>query len=174
MKTITIRVLVSACAILAIATMGRSNLQSQTRLNKRRTMSIGFLLSAHLEKSRVKTHETVLIKLSIKNGSKSVLYLVETSPEKEYSLDVRDSRGESVKLTEAGQRLLENKDVDFRVIGVKVKPGAERLDAVDIGKFYDVSAPGTYQIKAIRKVKNPKAQVWTEVVSNTVTLTVVL
>jgi hypothetical protein len=133
----------------------------------------GFRLSAKLEKRQVGPGEPILLKLSIRNATKRVLHLEETSPEKEYKIDVRNERGENAQLTKQGQLLQDNSENDFKVLAVSIGPKQEREDTIEINRLHDMTARDTYAITVRRKVPKQDHTGWTEVVSNTVKVKVV-
>jgi uncharacterized membrane protein len=130
----------------------------------------GFRLSACVENKQFKAGEPVALKLTIRNVTDQTLYLIETFPEREYKIVVKNEAGESVPLTAAGVRLA-NGD-DSRVIGVKLEPKEARQDSIEVTKFYEMATPGTYSITASRTVKNRRGRGWSEAVSNIVKVTI--
>jgi len=114
-----------------------------------------------------------LLRLTIKNVTRKDLEVREALPHREYEIDVRNSRGERVPLTNFGRQLLETSGVGFRETDIMVGPGEGRQDSVDIAKLCDLSVPGTYYVKAIRRVKKRTLRGWGEVVSNAVRITIV-
>jgi hypothetical protein len=135
--------------------------------------STGFRLSLLAKKNQLKVHEPVLVDFLFQNVTKKTLTLVETFPERDYEIEAKNLRGEAVKLTARGETLRNNKGADFRVVGLKVKPGEQRTDTIDVAGLYDLSAPGGYSVKAIRKVPKLNSQLWGDVESNTLTITVI-
>jgi hypothetical protein len=135
--------------------------------------STGFRLSLLAKKNQLKVHEPVLVDFLFQNVTKKTLTLVETFPERDYEIEVKNLRGEAVKLTARRETLRNNKGADFRVVGLKVKPGEQRTDTIDVAGLYDLSAPGGYSVKAIRKVPKLNSQLWGDVESNTLTITVI-
>jgi hypothetical protein len=131
-------------------------------------VSEGFQLSASLAKDQITSGEPVLLKLSIRNTSEKALYLEEIGAEKEYKIDIRRESGEPVRLAERGQQMMDNEGNDFMVVGVKIEPGHEQHDSIEISKLHEMTARGTYLITVRRKVRKLDRTGWTEVVSNTV------
>jgi hypothetical protein len=168
-----IAALLATFAVMIVIVMGantRTNDVMDSTLSGE--ASEGFQLSAGIENKQFRIGEPIVLKLTIRNSTKQVLYLTETSPESDYKLLVKNEYGERVPLTEFGQRLLNNKE-EFRVIGVKVKSGEERKDSIEVSRLHEMTVPGTYSITASRTVKNRNGKGWSEVVSNTINITIV-
>lgn len=98
----------------------------------------------------------VKIRLSIKNNTEKDLYLVETSFLHKYKLDIRNKKGESVKPTERGKRLLMGAMFITGRRSVKVSPGESREDEFVINEIYNMNSRGTYSITASRYVPMSK------------------
>lgn len=172
MRTRTIIFLIAVSAILMLGIT--PPLESKTVPDEWGKLSEGFRLSAHLESVQVKVNQPVLLRLTIKNVTRKDLEVREVLPRREYEIEVKNSFGENVPLTPFGHQLSETwKGVTFRETDIKVGPGVERRDTVDIAKLRDLSVPGTYYVTAIRRVKKRSGKGWGEVVSNTVRVTIV-
>jgi hypothetical protein len=96
--------------------------------------SEGFRLAVQPKTTQVRVHEDALLQLSIKNVTKNVLLLGETSPEHDYYIDIRNSRGDAAKITPFGQSLYHGLRKDYRNTTIKVQPGQELKAEIDIGK----------------------------------------
>jgi hypothetical protein len=140
---------------------------------KKMANSTGFRLSPLAKKSQVKAHEPMLIDFLIQNVTKKRLSLIESFPERDYEIAVTNLRGELVKLTEKGETLRNNKEQYFRLLAIKIKAGEQHKDTIDIAGLYDLSVPGVYYVNASRKVQKLNSNSWTDVESNTLTITVV-
>ncbi len=152
-----------------------TGLHSGSRVNsleKKVANSTGFHLSLRAEKSQVKAHEPVLIDFLIQNVTKKRLLLIESFPEREYEIEVKNLRRELVNLTPRGETLRNNKGADFRLLAIKVNGGEQRQDTIDVAGLYDLSVPGIYYVKASRRIRKLNSQIWTDVESNTVTIMV--
>jgi hypothetical protein len=166
------------CGVLstrtAIAIANRNRVEVSDKVAGNTT---GFSLALRIKDNRVKRNQHVLVEFLIQNLTKRFLGLEETSPENEYEILVRNSQGQKVSPTERGRLVRSNKGQDFRVIGIKVKPGEQRSDMMDIARLYDLSAPGVYRVRATRSVKRLNSKLnydtWIEVKSNTLTVTIV-
>ncbi|HYK22224.1 MAG TPA: hypothetical protein VEV42_15905 [Pyrinomonadaceae bacterium] len=129
----------------------------------------GFQLTLRVMKAPSR-NQSITVEFKIENVSKTQLWLQETSAERDYELEVRDSRGQEVQLTERGRTLRNNKGEIFRNIVVKLNPGERKTDVIDVGSLYDLSKPGDYSLRATRRaVKIGSRTKWAQVESNTVT-----
>jgi hypothetical protein len=165
--------LVLAAAMNVTIATGSHNRSSINVWEKKMANSTGFRLSLMAKKSQVKVHEPGLIDFLIQNVTKKTLFLEETFPEREYEIEVKNLRGELVKLTKRGETLRNNKGADFRLLAIKVNAGEQHKDTIDVAGLYDLSVPGVYYVKASRKVQKLNSDKWTDVESNTLTITVV-
>ena len=133
-------------------------------------LSGGFRLSARSEKELVKAGKPVVLKLSLTNAGRKALIVYETSDETDYKLSVKDEKGESVHLTEYGEKLLSSAE-QLRRIKVEVKPGEEMQDSIRVSSLYRMAAGGTYFITATRQFFRRNGEPG-EVMSNEVKITV--
>lgn len=160
----------AAAMNVPMATQNRGSINIR---EKKVANSTGFRLSLLAKKSQVKVHEPTDIDFLIQNVTKKTLFLEETFPEREYEIAVRNLRGELVKLTERGETLRNNKGQEYRVLPLRVNAGEQHKDTIDVAGLYDLSLPGVYYAKASRKIQKLNSKLWTDVESNTVTITVV-
>ncbi len=165
--------LLLALAAAMDVTMATQNRGSTSIREKKVANSTGFRLYLVTKKSQVKVREPVLIDFLIRNVTKKTLALEETFPEREYEIAVTNLRGEPVRLTERGETLRNNKGQDFRVLPLRVNGGEQHKDTIDVASLYDLSVPGVYYVKASRRVQKLNSSLWTDVESNTLTITVV-
>ena len=164
--------LVLAAALNIPMSAGSHNNGNANFVEKKVVYSTGFRISALAQANQHKAREPIPIEFLIQNVTKKTLTLVERFPERDYEIEARNSRGELVKLTARGETLRNNKGV-FRVVGIKVKPGEERKDTIDVAQLYDLSVPGIYYVKATRWLQKLNSNSWVGVESNTLTITVV-
>jgi hypothetical protein len=143
-------------------------LAQERNSNPSGTPSEGFKLSAKAANSVVKQGEPILLKLSLKNITQSDLYIVETTSDQDYEIEVVNERGEYMSPTKRGQLLKGNPTLFTKVIGVKVAPGQERQVNIEVDQLHDMSARGTYTITAKRRVPKRGAGGTAEVISNKV------
>ena len=156
--------------VVATASYTGSNL---CKPEKKVANSTGFCLSLVIKQSQVKVHQPILVDFLIRNVTRKTLVLEETFPERQYEIVVKNSRGQIVELTERGRTLQNNKGQDYRVLPLKVNSGEEHKDTIDVASLYDLTVPGIYQVNATRRVPKLNSSLWTEVSSNTLTITVV-
>ena len=169
-----------AIASVVVFTLGTSmqatnkgSKQAASVSNAQKALLEGIQFSARLEKELASSAEPNLLRLSIKNVSKSVVLLAATYPERDYKFDVRNEKGESAPLTKAGEHLVNDTSV-YRSVRLKIKPGEEIQHNVAINRLYDMSAPGTYFITIKRKVFGQEHKIFAEAVANIVKVRVVL
>jgi hypothetical protein len=113
--------------------------------------STGFQFSAVLEQKQVEIDQPVNLKFSIKNVAKESRFILESNPETDYRLEVKDERGNSMPLTEYGKQILSTAE-EVRLVIVKMKPGEEIEDTIQVNRIVKMIAPGTYYITAKRRV----------------------
>jgi hypothetical protein len=89
----------------------------------------------------------------------------------DYSFEVHDEAGRDVAETEHKRHLRcgEHKSMASRNIRVRLKPGESREDDFFVGNLKDVSSPGKYFVKAMRKIPKLSPD---PVESNTLEITV--
>lgn len=124
-------------------------------------------LTIRAEKEFIDPEEPDILILSIKNGSKSVVNLVETYPERDYEFEVKDQIGQRVPLTESGKKLVSNTAI-YRCGPLKIRPGKEVYHRLVVNHLYDMRAPGEYFISASRKIFGPDFKHLTTVISTPV------
>jgi hypothetical protein len=141
--------------------------QSKTAPNKWGAVSEGFELYAQVEPVAYQPGQPVLLKLIIRNSTGMVLTLVETGPEKDYRLIIKDGRGRDVPLTKYGENLMRNVGTVKREV-IKVSPRQELNSILEVHKIYEIAPGNTYFITARRNVFKQNGKGLAEVVSNTV------
>src|SRR5215213_7104480 len=156
--------LVLAAALNIPMPAGSHNNGSANFMEKKVVYSTGFRISALAQANQHKAREPIAIEFLIQNVTKKTLTLVERFPERDYEIEAKNSRGETLR---------NNKGADFRVVGIKVKPGEQRKDTIDVAQLYDLSVPGIYYVKATRWLQKLNSDSWVGVESNTLTITVV-
>jgi hypothetical protein len=134
--------------------------------------SEGFRLSAMLGQEKLKLGEPLLLKLSLKNITKKELYVVETTADQDYEIEVTDEHGTRGTLTGKGRRLMQGIKVFTKVISVKVAPGQEQQVDIKLDEIYNLSAKGTYSVTAKRMIPKLDRNGSVEIVSNTVKVTI--
>lgn len=127
----------------------------------------GVQLTIRVEKEFIDPDEPDVLTLSVKNGSKSVVNLVETYPERDYEFEVKDQTGQRVPLTENGKKLVTNSAI-YRCGPLKIRHGKEVYHRLVVNQLYDMRAPGEYFISASRKIFGPDFKHLTTVISTPV------
>jgi hypothetical protein len=131
---------------------------------KRGMAAEGFLLSAWLPKATVARGEQVWLWLTLQNVSDKVLFFQRTVPEADFPLVVQDA---------AGRTLSPKKDaITVSCLGIEVQPGECLVRDYRLNRMYDFSAPDKYSITATARVLRLDGDGWTDVVADTVILTV--
>jgi hypothetical protein len=150
---------------------GSSDTPASGQTREQLANATGFRLTLRAKSPQIKT-EPVLVEFTIQNVAKRMLLLEDTFPERHYEIAVRNSQDQEVSLTERGRTLRANKGEDFRVVAVRLKPGEQKIDMIDVGSLFDLSAPGVYTVHATRRVKKLSSIEWTHVESNKVKIQV--
>lgn len=152
----TIRYIGFSIIILVILVMGDAaaahnqiHKQIEGRRFDRRTYT-GFLLVAQAEKAVIGPNEPVNLRLTIKNVSKRVRFIRETSAIEQYRLVVLDERGKPAPVTEYGEKELKPKEDHLGRMMKAIEPGEESRNTIEVNKLYDMSSPGTYSVTAWR------------------------
>lgn len=138
----------------------------------KRSASKAVELNIHLEKTLTLIDESNSLALTIKNNSKEVLLIFVTYPARDYEFDVRNEEGQSIRLTETGDILVNNPSIFMRG-HLELEPGETIEHKVQINKIYDMSVPGKYSVRVKRKVYDQKGNEYSEVISNRVEVQVV-
>jgi hypothetical protein len=132
-----------------------------------------FSLSVHAVQERLQHGSQVEIKLTLSNTSRGEITIRDTNSWCDDVLDVRNSQGELKPETDYKRNLKCNSKITVtlgrRIIRI-LKPGESFDDAMFVNQSCDMSRPGDYRIKAVRKI--PKELGDGNVESNTVTITV--
>lgn len=135
--------------------------------------SAGLKLYVHLEKETFAIGEPIMASLLTRNSGSRARTVMVADPEKVYRLVVKDEAGLSVPLTQYGDKVQKSLE-DFLSRGfIKLKPGQEVQDRIQIDKLYKMNLPGTYYITAKRAIFRQDNKGPAEVVSNTVKIKVV-
>lgn len=173
------RIIISGKLIMAIATIAvlligvNMNLyaegpkEAKPVLNRWGRVSEGFQLSARLEKELVGPCEPVILVVVMRNASKGILSLAESSPERDYKFVVKDDQGASIPLTRYGKRLMDSTE-EFRLVTLKMKSQEEIRSEILINRIYDMTLSSTYSIIVKRNVFRQDGKGLAEVISNVV------
>lgn len=117
----------------------------------------------------------IIATMTIKNISKkSTVSTVSTSAEKDYIFIVKDSENNVVKTSRYGKHVL-TRGI-FRRVFVKIPPGKQVTEKVNIGRMFDMTLHDKYTIQAYRIILRSHKRVgksdWVRVHSNIATVTI--
>jgi hypothetical protein len=93
-----------------------------------------------------------ILTVTLKNISDRDLRLLLTSPECDYSIEIRDSSGSLVKPTELGERLLPKTDAEravcpvMRATWVDIEPGKEYTERWDVNHLFRLDPREEYTV----------------------------
>ncbi len=125
----------------------------------------GIQLTLRTLKESYRSDEEVLLWLRVRNSTRRSLFLVETYSEREYKFDVKNENGEGMRLTEEGERLLNNNAI-YRSGPLMIEPGGEKQHSVSINRIYEMTTPSMYTVTVRRKIFKLNGQQFAEAVSN--------
>ena len=128
-----------------------------------------FSLTLQAVNATVQQGAPILVELTTTNNLSQPLKLGKSNPGSEYQMDVRDAQGQPVAQT-ALYKDLQNPQYVFRLTTQILKPQESAKEQVDIGKFFDLTKPGTYSVQIQRLV--PRQYGSGTVKSNIVKLTI--
>ncbi len=169
--------LVTTCSMLVALVVNSSiGAVMPTKRNtpeQRGVAIVGFQLRAQLDKKSFSSDESVWITLLTKNMTNEERTIVAASAVKIYRFTVRNERGVPVSLTEYGKAMEKSPEDFLERAFLKLGPGREVSDKLQINKLYEMRAIGTYYITAKRTVFRRHNEGTAEVVSNTVRVRVV-
>ena len=95
--------------------------------------------------------ETIQLELTIKNTSAATIMLIDTLPERDFDITVKDSKGVSVPLTGEGRRPKATPDT-FRREFLFLEPGKELRwrHKVELNKLFDLKHTDNYTVSVER------------------------
>ncbi|MCX6343679.1 MAG: hypothetical protein NT018_01235 [Armatimonadetes bacterium] len=125
----------------------------------------GFTLKGSLAQARVAPNSNVVLHLVLRNTSSTERTVMETRPETDYVLCIESAKGKRVILDKASNAF-------FRRIARTLKQNEELVADFTVSDSYKFSCTGRYRITAARTIGRLDGRSETQVVSNTVTLTV--
>ena len=134
---------------------------------------VGLRLSATPKRASVAVGEPLMLKVSTMNVSRRSLFITVTLAEVDHKFEVRDATGAAVPMTDYGRNLLRNAQ-ETRSVMVKLRPGEEHEETIQLEKLFQLNKPGTYQITVKRIVprtqKGPSSNV--EISADTCTVVI--
>ena len=98
--------------------------------------------------------ESCTFVLSVTNLSSAPVSVQSSFPERDYQFDLRDEHGESVPMSEASRKQLEDGAV-YKNVGIKLGPRDHFEEKADLCDMYNLSSPGNYTVRV-------KCRVWRE------------
>ena len=143
-----------------------SGLLAASANDKRGIHNSGLILEASLDRSAVIPGGQVCLRLLMRNDSKqsSQQFLI-SDPTVDYSLIVKDDKGRNIPK----KKLM---PFDGSLHTESLPPGRESVTTYPLTISYDINKLGTYSITASRKIYTPDDKHTSDLVSNTVILTV--
>lgn len=115
----------------------------------------GCIISIWAEKEEFKDGEPIWITIATKNVSDKTLIALESNPDSDYEIQVKNEQGESVPLmlygTRHGYKARHSKPIS-RLINIYLDPGKEYEQKVLVSRLYDMSHSGTYFIQVTNTV----------------------
>ncbi|MGI8467657.1 MAG: hypothetical protein ACR2N3_04320 [Pyrinomonadaceae bacterium] len=99
-----------------------------------------------------KSGEPLTFILTIKNGSKSPIYFVDSFVERDYKITVKNERGETVSLTDYGKRETDPNHPIWRNLIVKLEPGRSMESRTGLDKIYNITLKEKYYVSVNREV----------------------
>ena len=114
-----------------------------------------FQLSAEPSGSRLHAGEELRLKIVVTNTSNGPITFVETNPECDYRIEVRDnSHGQGAAPTEHGRTLeCDKRAAVGRAIQVTLEPNETREDELSITRLF-VLSPDSYSITVSRTIQH--------------------
>jgi len=126
--------------------------------------SEGFRLDALLVTAVVAPGQRISLRLTLWNVTDAILHFGEGSPEHDFALIVENDQGKQLSPT---------KDTSFgSALYRDIQPGESLEYLYHVDRMYDLSAIGRYRITASMRVPRLDGEGWTDVVADTVVLTV--
>ena len=132
-----------------------------------------FALFLHAQEPTIKSNSEVNVVVTLENISSREIGILKSTPEFDYSVDVRDEAGKIVPDTDYGRKLKTPGTVEISAsaIIVPLKPNEVIEDRLCVSKLYEMHTPGKYLIKMSRTIPEDIGK--GVVNSNSITVTVV-
>ena len=164
--TFTIAAIAALCTALILVAEARNGENSDRSQNS-------YQLIATLAET-VKSGDEIQLKLTLKNNTQKPFFLFESSPEQDYKITIKDSKGNTVPLTEYGKQRLRSAD-EYRKVSKQVGPQQELHAEMRIDEIYRFKSGTTYYISVKRNILIPNGKGFTKdiVTSNTVKFKVI-
>lgn len=140
---------------------------------------LGTLAFAHVQQSAppaqirvapgdatIKISEPILIRITLTNTSDTQIRVIETNPDKEYRLTVRDDAGKPVSRSAYGKEMSDPQGPLDRNFAKVLQPKESSEMQLDLHKFFDFDGPGRYTVSVTRKVYKMEPHSGIEIASN--------
>jgi hypothetical protein len=116
-----------------------------------------FSLSIETQPQTAKLGEDIHLRIALTNTSSSEIRFAEVPgdpPPGEfvYKIEVRDSKGQSVRLTEYGRKFNGVLPVRGSRVTHVLQPGQSVIDDVTLNKLYDLAKPDKYTVEVTRQI----------------------
>ena len=137
-----------------------------------RSPSSALQLIARVDKSSFRENDTIELKVSLKNGTRRVVYVTESNVLADYKIEIRNENGRLMPPTEDGGKLLRLSAWSTRRLSVAINPGQEINQTFEVNKIYAMP-PGIYSITVKRRVTTEWRKKNVELTSNVVIVRVI-
>jgi len=130
----------------------------------------GFSLVISTMQESVRIGSEIKLTIKLTNETNHVISLIDMDQRCDYTVEVRDSRGQLARETEQRRRFKCAEPVAGKVIQLKLKPGEQHEYLLFLNDWYYMTRPDEYRVAVNRKI--PKEMGDGQVKSNTITLRV--
>ncbi|MGI9069600.1 MAG: hypothetical protein ACR2HX_24740 [Pyrinomonadaceae bacterium] len=127
-------------------------------------------LLAEVGKPTFVLREPIIIKLTLRNGTDAEIYRIDTNPVRDNQLEIKNSAGDKMPLSEKAKKALESPVL--RSIVSRIAPGQVVQYEIDVLDSYDLSTNGTYTVTVKRKIVMQDKKKFVELESNPVKVVV--
>lgn len=125
-------------------------------------------LTATPSKVVISEREVLTLALSLRNSTQRSIYVVESNPLADYTIDVRDEQGKQASPTDEGKDLLMRALWLSRRVSVLMKPGDEKRETFELNRIYRMTAGTSYTITTHRSVLRNQGKTRVQLTSNVV------
>lgn len=112
----------------------------------------GVKITIRADKTVAEIARPFLIHIEVLNGSNVTIKMRDNwSPELDYELHVRDSKGKEAPLTDSGRQ---TRTIPIHGSGgdLVLAPGEKHIEQENLADLYSISVPGTYTVEVCREV----------------------
>jgi hypothetical protein len=129
-----------------------------------------FSLTISMPQDTVSTRSEIQLMIKLTNATDHEITLFDTDQYCDYTVEVRDSNGQSAPETEKKRKLRCAEPVAGKVIIVKLKPGEHHEVLIFVSDLFDMTRPDKYTVQVAREI--PKEMGQGQVKSNKIAVTV--